>query len=287
MEAGLILVTAIYLVKMMRFHCLASGSKGNAFLLEDGDTRILIDCGSTKQYLTQSFHKVGVDYTSIDALFITHQHSDHISQIKMFKNCAVYSYSDILDNPQQIFLVPFEKVQIKSLSITTLPLSHDAEKTVGFVIENANEKLVYITDTGYVNERNYGYLKDADYYIIESNHDVGMLMQSRRPHYIKSRILSDCGHLCNEDSASLMSKMVSFKTKAIILAHLSLEANDPLQAVSVMEETLTRCGCAMNPNLRIEVAQQFEILTGGINDDEETRGSCDSLNLGVECVFNS
>ena len=88
-------------------------------------------------------------------------------------------------------------------------MSHDCENTVGYLIECGNEKLVYVTDTGYIKKEVKDYLKDADYYIFESNHDIEMLMQTKRPVYVKQRIINDYGHLCNEDSAHILSEVIS------------------------------------------------------------------------------
>ena len=150
--------------------------------------------------------------------------------------------------------------------MTPLPLSHDAENTVGFVLETAQEKLVYITDTGYVREECVPLIADADYYVMESNHDVGMLMQTRRPYPIKMRILSDSGHLCNEDCAHLLTRLVTPRTRSIFLAHLSEEANQPQLAWQVSADALKQCAC--RKDLVLKAAGQYEILMGGCRYEE-------------------
>lgn len=249
----------------MQFYLLASGSKGNCFVLKTPQSQIVIDCGTTKTYLTRCFQSLGLDYLSSDALLITHGHRDHISQLKMFAPVEAYAAFALEGRPQH-WVKPFQSFQIQDLTITPLPLSHDAENTVGYVLQTASEKLVYITDTGYVREDCLDSIYGADYYVLESNHDVGMLMQTRRPYPIKMRILSDSGHLCNEDSARLLSEIVTPRTRSIFLAHLSEEANDPQLALKVVQEQLD--GCACRNSLVLRAAGQYEILEGGSPHEE-------------------
>ncbi len=108
------------------------------------------------------------------------------------------------------------------MRFTPIALSHDALNTVGYIVENGIEKLVYITDTGYINEKHIPRIKDADYIVLESNHDVQMLMATSRPQFTKQRIYSDTGHLCNEDCAAVLDQIVTEKTKMIILACICL-----------------------------------------------------------------
>lgn len=246
---------------MMKFALLASGSKGNCCLIRDENCSIIIDCGSTKTHLKQCFQKLQYDPNHSDALFVTHTHTDHISQLKMFNEIHTYARCD-LETDHFHSLEALSEIQIQSMKIKEIPLSHDTETCSGYVIESSNRKLVYITDTGYVKEEYYPYLKDADYYIFESNHDVEQLMQTRRPMYVKQRIIGDQGHLCNEDCAELLSQLVSDKTKEIILAHISEEGNDREKALSVLNEALQNSEID-DTKIRKIAAQQFEIVLGG------------------------
>lgn len=248
----------------MQFYLLASGSKGNCFVLRTPESQIVIDCGTTKTYLSRCFQSLGLNVLNSDALLITHGHRDHVSQLKMFAPIEAYAAFGL--DRQQHWVKPFQSFQIHDLTVTPLPLSHDAENTVGYVLQTAAEKLVYITDTGYVREDCLDYIRGADYYIMESNHDVGMLMQTRRPYPIKMRILSDSGHLCNEDSARLLSEIVTPRTRSVFLAHLSEEANDPQLALKVVQQQLD--GCACRNSLILKAAGQYEILEGGSLHEE-------------------
>lgn len=240
----------------MKYHILASGSKGNAFLLIDEDVTLMIDCGGTKSYLTKSFQKLQIDIKDIDALLITHDHYDHISQVKLFKNCLIYSPISLNDVTSEL-IEPYQSIHVKHLKITSIPLSHDCEVVLGYIIESEKEKLVYITDTGYLSLKNQKYIKDADYYIFESNHDPELLMNSSRPYHIKQRILSASGHLCNEDAVEILAKAVTTRSKEIVLAHLSEEANDHELATLTAERRFNVLG------VKVTTAQQFEIVSGG------------------------
>ena len=264
----------------MRVDLLASGSKGNACVVRDGTTCLLIDCGSTKKYLTKALAEIGVTAEEIDAVLITHDHSDHVSQLRMFSSLPIYSPTD-LPETEYFDVRPMRPFFIEILKITPLALSHDAPHTTGYIIESGSEKLDYITDTGYVPEKYFPLLKDADTIVMESNHDVGMLMRTARPQYIKARIYSDEGHLNNEDCAAVLDHIVTRRTKTIFLAHISQQANTRERALSVTCDVLKH-HADKNENLMVAAAGQFEILTKGETDEEMDLGSCHST-AGLEC----
>ncbi|MGN1399244.1 MAG: MBL fold metallo-hydrolase [Erysipelotrichaceae bacterium] len=241
----------------MHFAILASGSKGNCSIIESGNTRIIIDCGTTKKYLTDSFNQLNFDYQSCDGLLITHSHSDHISQLKMFSGLKVYSPFIIKDFNCQL-IKPLEIFTINDLTILPIPLSHDCYNTVGYIIFDGKETLVQLTDSGYVSESNQQLIKGADYYIIESNHDVDMLMNTSRPLVLKKRILSDNGHLSNDICADVISKCIGANTKQILLAHISQQANTYQLAYQTMIDTLKQRGLYRD-DLFVKAVEQFEI----------------------------
>ena len=240
----------------MKYYLLCSGSKGNCFVLLDEDVQLVIDCGNTKRYLLEAFLKKGLDYKRSDALLLTHSHTDHISQLKMFASVETYSPFEVEDREVHK-VIPYEPFQIAHLHILPLVLSHDAPITVGYVIENKTEKLVYITDTGYLKQTYYDIIRNADYYIMESNHDVQMLMKSNRPYSLKQRILSDSGHLSNDTCAEILKTVIGEKTKEIILAHLSEEANTPELALAATKSRIP------DERIRILCGNQREAVEGG------------------------
>ena len=239
----------------MKYAMLASGSKGNCCVIESNDVKIVIDCGTTQKYLKASFQEINLEITEVSALLITHNHSDHVKQINMFKNIETYSPSELSCHFNPV--VPYETFQIEHLSITALQTSHDAGDSVGYVIDDGEHKLVYITDTGYVRDQDLQLIEDADFYIVESNHDPKLLMETRRPYYIKQRIMSDTGHLSNDDAGLLLSKVVTKKTQSILLAHISGEANEFDLAISTV-----RSYFSFN-SFKLSAAKQYEIILGG------------------------
>jgi phosphoribosyl 1,2-cyclic phosphodiesterase len=247
----------------MKYYLLASGSRGNCCIIQAGDTRLVIDCGTTRKYLTHSFHNLEIDYTQVDGVLLTHNHIDHVSAIKMFAKTDIYSPFVIEERPDAMRIIPYEPFTIGEIAVTPIPLSHDAGLTVGFVLRHQNQTLVYVTDTGYVREHDFEAFKNADYYIFESNHDPEMLMRTKRPIFTKNRILSDNGHLCNQDSADILSRLIGTTTKEIVLAHLSQEANDEFLAYLTLFKTLQNDHPTLFLQLSVRCAKQYETISGG------------------------
>lgn len=245
----------------MKFALLASGSKGNCCLIKDDTTEIIIDCGTTKRYLKECFTSLQYDYTKADALLITHTHTDHVSQLNMFKELPAFSCAQ-LKREDANYVQPYDTLCIGDFKITVLPMSHDCDGTVGYVIENEDTKMVYVTDTGYIRDDVKSYIENADYYVFESNHNIEMLMQTRRPVYVKQRIINDYGHLCNEDSAYVLSQVIGERTKEIVLAHISEEGNHRQLAADTLINQLKRKDLPCE-QLSIYAAEQFGIYVGG------------------------
>lgn len=246
----------------MQVNLLCSGSKGNACLVQSESTKILIDCGGTKRYLVNELAKCDVSPSTLNGLLITHSHSDHIRQLSLFYNTPVYTCCSLSKkNLSKSFLHLYsihcpQSFEIGDLKILAIPTSHDSGPSMGFVISHQNEKLVYITDTGYLPSEVYPLLQGADYYIFESNHDLEMLNNTNRPFWLKARIASDTGHLCNQDAARLLSYFVSPKTKHIVLAHLSEEANRPELALETLKKRFEKCHIDFS-SLQIQAALQW------------------------------
>lgn len=246
----------------MYFDILESGSKGNCSIISSENTRIVIDCGGTGKYLKDAFDKVNVDYQSVDALLLTHEHSDHISQLKLFSNTRVFAPIAYTGVKYMNVIKPYQTFKIGDFTILPLPLSHDASKTVGYIITDGKETLVQVTDTGYISNSNLQLMMYADYYIIESNHDPDMLMATKRPAMTKHRILSDNGHMSNEYCSDIVYKCLADNTKEIVLAHISEEANTYQLACDTLTDLLVSKN--IDPKkYKIAAAKQYEIYQGG------------------------
>lgn len=246
----------------MEIYILASGSKGNATIVKNKNELILIDMGITLTRLRNELATLNHEVKDIGAVLFTHEHTDHASGVNFFNENIVFATKGTLKKRKHNLLVPYQKTHIMNFSITPLSISHDATMPVGFIIESENEKLVYMTDTGAISEKNLELMKNATYYIIESNHNIKMLLQTNRPAVLKHRILSDVGHLSNEDSALYMSEVIGEQTKEIILAHLSEEANDPEIALKTYERIFRQKFINLE-NIRLHYAKQWSMTKGG------------------------
>ena len=232
----------------MKIVTLASGSKGNTSYIEVGNTRFLIDIGITYRHLLEKLAEIDRSIDDIDALLITHTHSDHIKGLKVFvkhNNVPVYIREEMYKELKEI--LPKEKIELyndkmhlKDVTIDLVHTSHDAPGSVGFLISSDSSSLVYITDTGYINEKYYDLLSNREIYYIESNHDEQMLLTGPYPHYLKQRILSDRGHLSNGATATYLEKFVGEKTKYIILGHISETNNTKELAFNTTKEAIER-----------------------------------------------
>ncbi len=247
----------------MKVCILASGSKGNSTYVETKNHKVLIDLGTSSLATEKKLKDIGVDPNDIDGILITHSHVDHVSGIRVFikkYNPNIYTskiiykeLKDILINANVIFLN--EEIHLDELKIDYFKTSHDTEESLGYILEEEGKSLVYITDTGYINLKYLPKLKNREIYILESNHDVEMLLNGSYPYNIKQRILGDRGHLSNKDSAYYFSKLVGEKTHTLFLAHLSHENNTEALALNSYKEELSKKNIDFN---EIYIAKQNE-----------------------------
>ncbi len=246
----------------MKFIILASGSKGNSTLvINNKNDVLLVDVGIPYKEISEKISRYGYDINNIKHVLITHEHDDHIKSINSFSNAKKYSLKEIKVATE--YLEKYKEVEINGFYVTAIPLSHDV-KCCGYVIRDENESLVYITDTGYINYKNISYISNADYYIFESNHNVPMLMETKRPFFIKSRILGDEGHLSNEVASETLCDIIGNKTKQIYLAHLSREANTKELALKTFYDTAKEKNIDIS-NIFVNAADQNIELIGGNN----------------------
>lgn len=222
----------------MHFSVLASGSTGNAFYVETEDQRILVDAGLSGKGMEGLFNQIGRNLSDVTAVLVTHEHSDHIKglgiiarkhKLPIYANAKTWkamegNIGEIAT--EQKFTFDMETVKsFGSLDIESFGVSHDAAEPMFYVFHHAGKKIALMTDTGYVSDRMKGIINNANCFVFESNHDVGMLRMGRYPWSVKRRILSDVGHVSNEDAALAMSEVIGDQTKRIYLAHLSLDNN--------------------------------------------------------------
>lgn len=250
----------------MKFCSLSSCSYANCVVVRERNTCILIDCGLRKRDLKPFLGKVGLSPGDIDAVLITHCHTDHIYGLKYFlkeKDVPVYSTAGILkhlnqnytfyDCPRFTVLNPHLKEKIGGLVVTPFHLSHDVE-TIGFTINGDGERMGLITDTGFVPEHCIKAFQSLDYIYIESNHDVEMYKRSSKPRHVIRRNLGPTGHLSNEQCGLALQAMALNSCKLVMLGHLSENDNEPRKALNktrqyIAQETALASAPSRSPSL--------------------------------------
>jgi len=221
----------------MRIIVLASGSRGNALLVKSKTSALLFDLGVSTRKLKFRLSQLGEDLSGLEAVFISHEHADHINGLENFlpKNpLPVFATQGTWDSPAMSRLKPYrvsfkcgELIPLNGFEVQAFRLPHDALEPAGFIISDQEHRIALATDLGSVNPLVQERLKGAELLIIESNHDVEMLRQGPYPWPLKQRILSRCGHLSNADCARLLSKIQNPGLQNVILAHLSEKNNMP------------------------------------------------------------
>lgn len=255
----------------MRFSVLASGSTGNAVYVENDEHAFLVDVGLSGKKMEELFAKIDREMKKLTGLLVTHEHSDHIKglgviarkyKVPVYANAKTWAAMDGLvgDIPVDLrFQFDMETTKsFGSLSIESFAVSHDAADPMFYVFHENNRKLAIITDTGYVSDRMKGIIRGADSFVFESNHDVGMLQMGKYPWSIKRRILSDVGHVSNEDAAVAMSDVVFDKPTQIYLSHLSKDNNMKELARLSVTQTLQSCGIIAGEYVHLHDTDAFE-----------------------------
>lgn len=238
-----------------KYSILASGSSGNCFYVETPQKKILIDAGLTGKKVTSLLAEIDRSPEDLDAILVTHEHSDHIKGVGVLArkyHLGVYANQEtwkIMDDRNMIGKLDaaqkhvFERGKMMTfgdLDIESFGVSHDAVDPQFYRIMKDDKSFVMLTDTGYVSDRMAGLIENADGYLIESNHDIEILRSGAYPWSLKQRILSDKGHLSNEDGAETMIRTIGNRTKKIYLGHLSKENNIKELAHMTMENQLMR-----------------------------------------------
>jgi len=248
---------------------LGSGSRGNCIYIGTGKAKILVDVGLSHRQTKLRLAKIGVKIEELEAVVISHEHTDHVGGLKTIgrlENLSVYM------NRRTAELIQYnrgelpanlsifaggEPFSIGDVTINPFQVLHDAVDPVGFEIDAAGEKVCVATDLGYVTRLVKERIKESDYLILESNHDEDMLKTDyRRPWHLKQRIMSKTGHLSNEAAGECISETASEKLKTVFLAHLSQDCNRPKIALKTMKGYLDRAGLA---GVRVELTYQNRI----------------------------
>ena len=233
----------------MKVCVLSSGSKGNSTLVITDKVKILIDLGTTTSYVEAALNNLNVDVKEISHILITHSHVDHIKGLKVFikrYNPVILVTEDmknVLEKEIGNFRYEYyedKKAIIGDLTVNVIKTSHDAEESIGFVLTNNNSSMVYITDTGYINQKYFKILSNNNLYVLESNHDIKMLMDGPYPYYLQQRVRGDKGHLSNKQASDYLCKFIGDNTRKIVFAHISEHNNSYEKVIETFNEELSK-----------------------------------------------
>ena len=248
----------------LSFSPLFSGSSGNSTLVDSGKAKILIDAGVTGSMLEGSLKALKIDPESLDAILITHEHSDHIKgagilsrkfDIPIYANHATWNAMEkkvgaiSLKNQKEFF----NSFYINDMLVEPYPVPHDAVDPVCYSLSVGDVKLSIATDLGHCTKKLLERFENSDVVLLESNHDVDMLRNGAYPHYLKRRVLGTKGHLSNEMAAKAAFELTMLGVRGIMLAHLSQENNTSEVAYTTVSEFLNSNGVEINKHIALSV----------------------------------
>ncbi len=258
----------------MRLCSIASGSSGNCIYVGSKATHLLVDVGISGKRTECGLNSLGVAARDLDGILITHEHADHISGLGVMARkygIPIYATGGTIKAIQacksvgaidsNLFYEVKEDVKlvIKDLTINPMKISHDAAQPVAYRIAHGKKKVGICTDLGVYNDYTVECLRGMDALLLEANHDVNMLQVGSYPYYLKQRILGERGHLSNENSGRLLSRILHDKLQTIILGHLSHENNLPQLAYEAVRMEITLGDNPYNANdFRMMVAERNE-----------------------------
>lgn len=259
----------------MRLCSIASGSSGNCIYVGSEATHLLVDVGISGKRTEAGLKELEVSPKDLDGILVTHEHADHIAGIGVLARryeVPIYATSGTIKAIQECSSVgkideglfvevqADKKLTIKDIVVNPMRISHDAAEPVAYRFSYGSKRVAICTDLGVYNDYTVECLRGMDALLLEANHDVNMLQVGPYPYYLKQRILGDRGHLSNENSGRLLSKILHDKLSTIILGHLSLENNLPELAYEAVRMEIT---LGDNPykaeDFNIQVAKRSEV----------------------------
>ena len=255
---------------MFNFCSLYSGSSGNCLLVETSNTKILIDAGESAKKITSALSLANIEPNQIDAILVTHEHSDHVKGLGTFSkkyDIPVYANSKTWDAmPEQSFKIAEKNIQkftieenfeIGDLKIHPFKIPHDAANPCGFNLIYENNKISIATDIGHMTSNIVHKLEDSLFVLLEANYDPEILKCSPYPYLLKKRIAGPNGHLPNSEAGKTISHLMNCGLKEVMLGHLSKENNFPELAYKTVVEELIE-NKRDSSKIKIDVANRYE-----------------------------
>jgi len=251
---------------MRGFCSLASGSRGNSLYVGTGKVKLLIDAGLSLRATQSKLKEIGISFEEIDAILITHEHSDHILGLKticqkykipIFANSqtAEAIYKMVGFCPEFKIFTTGETFIFGEIAIFPFSTTHDATDPVGFTLSFDDIKFGICTDCGFATSLIKHHLQGCHYLFVEANHDPHMVYACPRPLIYKQRVLGRSGHLSNEACQELIQELLHNNLRVVQLAHLSKECNHPTKALEVVQRALDRS----NHMIALHIATQDSI----------------------------
>lgn len=251
---------------MARFCSLFSSSSGNCTYIGSAGSGVLIDAGVSAKQISLKLNSIGVSEDGIGAVFVTHEHGDHVKGLRVFAskyNIPVYATEGTLKELEKSGVIngkfpvfPIDGgMEINGQLISPFRTSHDAAQSCGYTVTTSDDRKICVaTDTGVVTDEMRSALTGCDLVLIESNHDIGMLRNGSYPYLLKRRILSDTGHLSNLACSDFITELVKSGTTRFFLGHLSKENNIPSLAYKTSQSALQCAGAVENRDYILKVA---------------------------------
>ena len=254
----------------MKFCSLYSGSSGNSIFIASDNTRVLIDAGLAGKKIDEALKHIGEEASSIDGIFITHEHIDHIKGVGVLsRKYDIPIYAN--DNTWAVMEKNIGKIKehnirimdrrssiaIKDLEIRSFNIPHDAIAPVGYTVSSGGKNASVVTDFGVFTEEIRDNIIDSDIILLESNHDINMLRMGPYPYNLKLRVLGENGHLSNEDCGNaIVSLLKNDKKKKIMLGHLSGTNNHPDLAYQTVVDVLSANGIRPGDDVTLQLASR-------------------------------
>ncbi len=253
---------------MLKFCSLYSGSSGNCLFVSTNNTKVLIDCGTSCKKICEGLASIDSSIEDIDAILVTHEHSDHIQSLGMVSkkfDIPVYANLETWNamekqkekiSSENIKLFENDKnFLLNDLTIHPFSTPHDAANPCGFSIHNGKKRLSIATDLGYMDNKIFEELQSSSFVLLESNYEPELLDASRYPFHLKQRIKGPNGHLSNETAGKTIAELMKKDLKEVILGHLSKENNFPELAYKTVAEELMNNNTDIN-TIRLSVASR-------------------------------
>ena len=240
---------------MARFCPLFSGSSGNCYYVGSAEHGVLIDAGKNAKQITEALARCEIPVGAIEGIFVTHEHSDHVSGLRVFASrhkIPVYGSTGTMTALQDMgiligkfpaYALSLEGMECAGMYVKPFPIPHDCAEGYGYRLMTADGRGVSVaTDLGYMTAEVRDSITGSDLIVLESNHDIGMLRNGPYPYALKQRILGRRGHLANDDAGRAAVELVRQGARRIILGHLSRENNSPGRALDTVGGALSRAG---------------------------------------------